>query len=144
MSEPKKVYVVTDGEYSDATQVGVFSSREEADAYVGDRGNDFHDAWWSGMYVEEFVLDDPALLRVTHRAAHVWLIPQRLGAPYGHRQPFVLDRAALAAGRYVQASGEVLGETWAKTTAGYWTHGYSFLSPEAARQAAEEATGAGR
>lgn len=142
MSKPKKVYVLTHGDYSDAVVVGVFSSREAVDAYTGPAtvgyGSDFS--------VDEFLLDDPALARLTHRPLYQTNLP--LGGTGRGRDGVryeTLDRNALAAGRWVGADEKELpGETWVNTVGGgllYRASGVvasSFHSPEAARTAAEE------
>jgi len=51
MNEPTKVYVVTQGEYSDRRNIGVFTTREKADAAVT-----FADD--NPCYVEEWILDN--------------------------------------------------------------------------------------
>lgn len=45
MSEPTKIYIVTQGDYSDCRNIGVFTSREKAEAAGGDT-------------VEEWLLDN--------------------------------------------------------------------------------------
>lgn len=45
MSEPTKIYIVTQGDYSDCRNIGVFTSREKAEAAGGDS-------------IEEWLLDN--------------------------------------------------------------------------------------
>ena len=57
------IYVVTQGDYSDYSIVGVFSSKEEAQKVVELENNDSYD----DAKIEEYELDDPSLSRVRIR-----------------------------------------------------------------------------
>ena len=57
------IYVVTQGNYSDYSIVGVFSSKEEAQRVVELENNNS----WDDAKIEEYELNDPSLSRVRIR-----------------------------------------------------------------------------
>ena len=55
MEEMEKVYVVTDGEYSDFHIEAIFSTREKAEAFLNSRKKNVYDDW----ALHEYPLDYP-------------------------------------------------------------------------------------
>lgn len=59
--EPKTAYVVTQGEYSDYSIIGVFLTREEAEAFTGGYDRDDPCGWYG---IEEYPIGGPEGVRI--------------------------------------------------------------------------------
>lgn len=122
MADVKKIYLVSDGEYSDYHIVAAFSTRERADAFAGAyRDPDVPvdtKRYSHGDNVEEYVIDDPGMVIprwVTCYCVNIDLESGRIGATPHREEPF----RHMLEGIEVNARGKATA--WPLRTA--WTGG---------------------